>query len=61
MHQLHAVIFCNNMSMYDALENYLTGLEEQLLQLQQIAQRISERRVKMYARTIFLHFNFVTS
>jgi hypothetical protein len=49
------------MSRYDALEKYLTGLEEQLLQLQQIAQRISERRVKMYVLNILLHFNFVTS
>ena len=33
--------------MYEALEQYLTGLEEQLQQLKQIAQRISDRRGKM--------------
>jgi hypothetical protein len=34
--------------MYEALEQYLCGLEEQLRQLQQMAQRISDRRVKMH-------------
>jgi hypothetical protein len=38
--------------MYDALEQYLTGLEEQLQQLKQIAQRISDRRGKMCANAL---------
>ncbi len=35
-------------NVYEALEQYLTGLEEQLRQLQQMAQRISDRRLKLY-------------